>query len=94
MIYHCEFKSQSSLSVSSQDTIINIIEVHGNQNRGGGGERRERRQQDEIKRVGKVLEPEGRGRGVAQSPGASAGYGRGADQPGVGHCKGHSSGVA
>ena len=46
---------------------------------GERGEMRERRQRDEIQRVGKVLEPEGRGQGVTQSLAVGARYGNGAD---------------
>ena len=46
--------------------------------KGERGEMRERRQRDEIQRVGEVLEPEGRGRGVTQSLAVSARYGNGA----------------
>ena len=47
--------------------------------KGDRGQMRERRQRDEIQRVGKVLEPKGRGRGVTQSLAVSARYGNGAD---------------
>ena len=47
--------------------------------KGKRGEMRERHQRDEIQRVGKVLEPEGRDRGVTQSLAVGARYGNGAD---------------